>query len=96
MGSWDAFRTKKWFAPRPIPSVLYFFRIYFGNECAKYALLKTVPMSIMPYQFKKNKLLLILGVFISIITLPIILLKVLKSWKLASIKLKQGALIKKL
>ena len=96
MGSWDAFRTKKWLSPRPIPSVLYLFRTYFGNIRAKYALIRTIPLSIMPYQFKKNKVLLILGLFVSVIISPIIVLQVLKSWHLSSKKIKQGALIEKL
>jgi len=93
MGSWDAFRTKKWFAPKPIPSVLYFFRKYFGNKAAKKALLKNIPISVIPYKFKKNKLLLVIGVFISILMLPIIAFQVYRSWHLSSIKLKQGPLI---
>lgn len=93
MGSWDAFRTKKWLAPRPIPSVLYLFRNYFGNKSAKYTLLKTVPLSIMPYQFKKNKVLLVLGVFVSVLILPVILLQVFMSWRLSGKKIKQGTLI---
>ena len=93
MGSWDAFRTKKWFSPRPIPSVLYLFRTYFGNKSAIYALLKTVPLSIMPYQFKKNKPLQIIGVFISLLILPIVLFQVYKSWQLSSKKIIEGDLI---
>jgi len=96
MGSWDAFRTNKWFAPRPIPSVLYLFRKYFGNKSARYALLRTIPLSIMPYQFKKNKVLLILGVFVSVLILPIIAIQVCKSWRLSSKKIVEGALIDKL
>jgi len=96
MGSWDAFRTKKWFAPRPIPSVLYFFRTYFGTQPSKYALLRTVPMSIMPYQFKKNKPLQVIGVLVSMLILPLIGFQVLKSWRLSTKKLKQGPLIKPL
>jgi hypothetical protein len=93
MGSWDAFRTKKWFAPRPIPSVLYFFRSYFGNAAAKRALWRTVPLSIMPYKFKTNKGMMILGVFVSLLLTPIVLFQVLNSWRLSSKKLRQGALI---
>lgn len=52
MGSWDGFRPKKWFDPRPIPSVVYLFRKYHGNKAAKLALLKTVPSSIIPYKYK--------------------------------------------
>jgi glycosyltransferase involved in cell wall biosynthesis len=96
MGSWDAFRTKKWFAPRPIPSVLYFFRSYFGDHRSKLALMRTIPMSIMPYQFKKNKPMLILGTFVSILILPIVLFQVFRSWRLSSEKLEQGPLIERL
>src|SRR5690606_36376351 len=83
MGSWDAFRTKKWFAPRPIPSVLYFFRGYFGSTAARYALLRTVPLSIMPYRFKKNKGLMVLGILLSLLFLPIVLFQVYRSWYLS-------------
>lgn len=93
MGSWDAFRTKKWLAPKPIPSVLYFFRKYYGNKAAKRALLRTVPLSIMPYQFKKNEPMLLLGVFLSILLMPVVVYQVLKSWMLASKKLDEGAMI---
>jgi len=96
MGSWDAFRTKKWFAPRPIPSVLYLFRKYYGNKRARFALLKTVPPSIIPYRFKKNKKLLVVGVFVSVLLLPLILIQVGISWRASSKKLIQGAYISEL
>jgi len=96
MGSWDAFRPSKFFAPRPIPSVLYYFRQYFGNKAARLALLRTVPISIFPYQFKKNKPLLLIGCVVSLLILPIVGFQVWKSWNLSSKKLKEGALIEPL
>ncbi|MGV6828224.1 MAG: glycosyltransferase family 2 protein [Flavobacteriales bacterium] len=96
MGSWDAFRTQHWFSPRPIPSVLYFYRSYFGSKSAKLALSKTIPASIMPYKFKKNKFLKTIGVLFSILIFPLILFQVIKSWNLSSKKIRQGALIKKI
>jgi hypothetical protein len=75
MGSWDAFRPSNFFAPRPIPSVLYFFRRYFGNKPSRLTLLRTVPLSIFPYQFKKNKPLLLLGTCISLIIFPLVIQK---------------------
>nr|WP_321228498.1 glycosyltransferase family A protein [uncultured Psychroserpens sp.] len=93
MGSWDAFRTKKWLAPRPIPSVLYLYRSYFGKKATIRALFRTVPVSIMPYQFKSNKPMMILGVFVSLFLLPLVIFQVFKSWRLASEKLKVGAKI---
>ncbi len=96
MGSWDAFRPSTFFAPRPIPSVLYFFRRYFGNKASRYAMLRTVPISIFPYQFKKNRPLLLLGVLVTILLVPIVLYQVSKSWKLASKKIEEGPLIETL
>jgi len=96
MGSWDAFRTKKWFAPRPIPSVLYLYRTYFGVKRSRIALLKSVPPSVIPYRFKKNKKLVLLGIFVSVFLLPLIVLQVFISWQRASKKIQEGPIIKKL
>lgn len=96
MGSWDGFRPKKWFGPRPIPSVVYLFRSYFGTHKTILSLLKTVPPSIMPYRYKGSKKMMILGAFVSILILPVILIQVLRSWQLATLKMKEGALIERL
>lgn len=96
MGSWDAFRPTTFFAPRPIPSVLYYYRKYYGNSAARWALWRTIPISILPYQFKKNKVMLVLGVLLSILLLPVVVFQVFKSWRLASEKLEEGALIEEL
>ena len=96
MGSWDAFRPSTFFAPRPIPSVIYFFRRYFGSRATRLALLRMVPLSVFPYQFKKNKPLLIIGIFVTFLIFPLVCFQVYRSWQLASIKLKEGAKIGKL
>lgn len=96
MGSWDAFRPSKFFSPRPIPSVLYYFRKYYGNASARLALLRTVPISIFPYQFKKNKPLLLVGLLVTVLILPIVGFQVWKSWSLSSKKLQEGDLIEAL
>uniref|UniRef100_UPI00404AEC00 glycosyltransferase family 2 protein n=1 Tax=Gelidibacter sp. TaxID=2018083 RepID=UPI00404AEC00 len=95
MGSWDAFRPTKLFAPRPIPSVLYYYRQYFGARAARWDLLRTIPISVLPYRFKKNRPMLILGVMIAILMLPLVLYQVFSSWRLASRKLREGALIER-
>ncbi|RMH19540.1 MAG: glycosyltransferase, partial [Gammaproteobacteria bacterium] len=61
MGSWDGFRPKSWLAPRPVPSVLYLCRKYFGDRAARYLLLKGVPPSLISYRYKRNPLVLLLG-----------------------------------
>ena len=96
MGSWDAFRPKNLFAPRPIPSVLYFFRKYFGRKRTVLAIIKTVPQSIIPYRYKKNKKMLALGVLVSLFLFPFVLLQVVISWRLATKKLREGAIVEKL
>ena len=96
MGSWDAWRPKNFFAPRPIPSVLYLLRSYFGNAAAVRNIILAVFPSIVPYRFKKNKVLLVLGTLLGFLTLPLIMVAVLRSWRLSSEKLKQGKLIEKL
>ena len=90
MGSWDAFRPKNLLAPRPIPSVLYFFRKYFGRNRSILAILKTVPQSIIPYRYKKNKKMMVLGILISLLLFPFVMVQVIISWRLASIKLSEG------
>ncbi|MEX1384572.1 glycosyltransferase family 2 protein, partial [Lutibacter sp.] len=96
MGSWDGFRPKKWFAPRPIPSVVYLFRKYYGNKLTRFALLKAVPPSLIPYKYKGNAKMMLLGYLLAVAIFPIVLIQVWKSWKLASIKLKDGAKIEQL
>jgi len=95
MGSWDAFRTNSLFEPRPIPSVLYYFRRYWGHTAARWSLLRTVPLSIMPYRFKGSKPMMLLGSLVSLFILPLVVFQVLKSWSLANKKLREGPLIAK-
>jgi glycosyltransferase involved in cell wall biosynthesis len=96
MGSWDALRPKSLFAPRPVPSVLYLIRKYHGNQEALYYLIKNIPQSYMPYKFKKNKIMRLTYGLIFPLFLPIACVAVYQSWKLASIKIKQGSRIDKL
>jgi glycosyltransferase involved in cell wall biosynthesis len=87
MGSWDAFRPKSFWSPRPIPSVLYFYRKYFGANATILSLLKNIPPSIIPYSFKRNKLFLLLGALLSPFLLPILIIQIFRSWRLATQKL---------
>ena len=96
MGSWDGFRPKKWFSPRPIPSVVYQFRKYYGTKMTIYSLIRSVPPSILAYKYKGNKKLILLAYLSLFLIWPLILIQVMQSWNKASLKLKQGALIKKI
>ncbi len=96
MGAWDAFRSAKWFAPKPVPSVLYLYRKYFGKKAARLSLLKNIPPSMLPYKFKKNKKLLPIGLLLALFAFPLVAYQVFKSWKIAGKMLKGGAKIEKL
>ena len=96
MGSWDAWSNKKWNEPKPVPSVLYLARKYFGVRATIFMIIPAVAPSIIPYQFKKSKILKILSLFVLPFLLPLLWYQVGKSWKLASLKLKQGGLIDRL
>jgi glycosyltransferase involved in cell wall biosynthesis len=93
MGSWDAWSNKKWNEPKPVPSVLYLARKYFGTKSTILMIIPAVAPSIIPYQFKKNKVLKVMSLFVLPFMLPLLVYQVHKSWKLSSLKLKQGALI---
>lgn len=92
MGSWDGWRPKKIFDPRPVPSVLYYSRKYFGNTLSKWYLLNSISQSLVPYKFKKNKILKLFSFAIVPFLLPLILIQVYKSWKMSSEKLSEGFL----
>ncbi|MGE4347071.1 MAG: hypothetical protein AB7D46_06620 [Flavobacteriaceae bacterium] len=49
--------------------------------------------SIIPYQFKRNRVLKLLSIFLLPVLLPLLVYQVYKSWKLANEKIMQGSLI---
>lgn len=96
MGSWDALRPQKLLAPRPVPSVLYYIRRYFGDRQAILYILQNVPFSFIPYRFKKSKLLKFASLGIIPVLIPLILWTTNQSWREATQKLRQGPIIPKL
>ena len=93
MGSWDAWRPKGLFAPRPVPSVLYLSRKYFGRKSSIWEILLNVPSTFVPYKFKGNSKMKILYIPVLILLTPVLMVAVAKSWNLASQKIKKGSLI---
>lgn len=92
MGSWDALRPKKLLAPRPVPSVLYFIRQYFGNTAAWSFLAINLPSSFIPYKWKKSRVLKALSVLLLPLYLPLMIYVGRTSWNKASSMLKKGRL----
>jgi len=93
MGSWDAFRPRNFFAPRPIPSVLYLARRYFGTRAAILAIIRDVPPSILPYRFKRHRITRVVAFFLVILLGPLVMVSVWRSWRRASQMLHEGSKI---
>jgi glycosyltransferase involved in cell wall biosynthesis len=89
-GSWDSFRVKGLFTPRPVPSVFYFVRYYFGATCAVFYALQNIPFSFVPYSFKKNRWLKSAAFLFFPLLLPVMIIVALRSWHQSSKKLSQG------
>ncbi len=83
MGSWDGFRPIKWFAPKPIPSVVYLFKKYFPPHLRKNALLLGIILSNIPYHQKKSSSMLILSVLLSILKSPLLLVQYYRASRIA-------------
>jgi len=96
MGSWDGFRPTKITSPRPMPSVIYLSKRYFGKDMAIYDLLIKVPSSVLPFKYKRNTTLLVVGSLLAILVFPFILFQVIKSWKIANGMIKRGPVIDRL
>ncbi len=90
MGSWDAFRSKNFFAPRPLPSVLYFYRKYFPRNYVYNAVIIGMLPSLIPYRWKGKKYLYPFSALLAIIILPLLFLQLSVSWSRATKMLKQG------
>jgi glycosyltransferase involved in cell wall biosynthesis len=90
MGSWDGWRPKKLLGPRPVPSVLYLSRKYFGAKQSIFYIMHSILPSLVPYQFKKNKALKLVSFILIPFLVPLVGFQVWKSWKLANNKLKEG------
>lgn len=96
MGSWDAFRPKKFFSPRPVPSVLYLYRKYYPKEFVKNAIKIGMLPSLIPYRWKGKRYLYPIGALIAIFILPVLLLQLNISWKRSTQMLNEGDKIERL
>lgn len=96
LGSWDAFRPKNFFAPRPLPSVLYLYRKYFPGDYVANALITGMLPSLIPYKWKNKKYLYPAGALLAVFILPVLLLQLRISWKRSGKMLKEGDKIERL
>lgn len=96
LGSWDAFRPKKFFSPRPLPSVLYLYRKYYPKSYVSNALLIGMLPSLIPYKWKSKKYLYPLGALLSLFLFPLLLIQLANSWNLSGTMLREGDKIERL
>ena len=89
-GSWDAFRPGHLFAPRPVPSVLYLSRRYFGSSSSVMLILNSLSSSVIPYKYKKNKRLKLLSPLLMLLISPVLLVQVFRSWRMSGAMIHQG------
>lgn len=83
MGSWDGFRPKKWFAPKPVPSVIYLFKKYLPNQFGSNAVFMGILLSNIPYKYKRSNAMLVVSILMSIIKAPVLFIQYKKSKKIA-------------
>ena len=84
VGSWDGFRPRNRISPRPIPSVLYFWRKYWGNQSAVFGLIQDIPFSYSPYKLKGSIKGNIISLLFFIILFPLSFTQVIISWQISS------------
>lgn len=96
MGSWDSFRPTRFFAPRPVPSILYYVRKYYGDPQAVFLLLRSLPGMLLPYRYRNSKKMLPLSLLAAMVLFPILAVQITLSWRKSSLMLCQGARIEPL
>ena len=89
---WDGMRPKSIFEPRPIPSVLYLYRKYWGNKSSILSLVQTLPTSLGPYSIKGTRLGKMVSLIILLFFFPFVILQVLRAWIISSKMLKNTIL----
>ncbi len=84
MGSWDGFRPKKWFAPKPVPSVIYLYKKYLPPYLYRNALLMGIMLSNVPYRYKRSSRMLLVSVLLTVVKSPLLLVQYLRARSIAN------------
>ena len=83
MGSWDAFRTKNWFAPKPVPSVIYLYKKYLPKALRKNALLIGIMISNSSYKRKGSSSSILISMILTVLKSPLLFIQYYRSNRLA-------------
>src|SRR4030095_7961070 len=79
MTGWDAFRPKKWLAPKPVPSLIYLYKKYFPPHLYHNAFVIGFMLSNVSYKNKKSSKMLLMSAFLTVIKAPVLLLQFWRS-----------------
>ena len=84
-GSWDSYRQRGLFTPRPLPSVVYYSRRFFSPRQAREALLIGLAQSVVPYHLKRraDRAQWARAVAVEAVALPISAVRVARSLRAA-------------
>lgn len=84
MGSWDGFRPKKWFAAKPVPSVVFLYKKYYPTHLYHSVILLGIMLSNVAYKNKGNNKMLALSIGLTVIKSPVLLIQFLKARNIAN------------
>ena len=90
IGHWDAFRPKKMFAPKPVPSVIYLLKKYFPQELYRNSVYLGIMLSNISFKNKGSNKMVLYSIFLTFIKLPLLAIQFHKSLALAKKKLAEG------
>jgi GT2 family glycosyltransferase len=90
MGSWDGFRPKKWFAAKPIPSVVYLYKKYYPKTLYRSVIFLGIILSNVSYKNKGSNKMLALSVALTIVKAPLLAIQFYNSRSRAKAMLKAG------
>jgi glycosyltransferase involved in cell wall biosynthesis len=96
IGHWDGFRPKKWFAPKPVPSVIYLYKKYFPKHLYLNSIYLGIMLSNLSFKSKRDNRLVLVSMLITIIKLPLLAIQFHKSLSLANKKLQKGSMAEQL
>lgn len=84
IGHWDGFRPKKWFAPKPIPSVVYLFKKYYPKHLYRSVMFLGILLSNVSYRKKKSGKMLAFSVVFAIIKFPLLIISFYRARSIAN------------
>jgi GT2 family glycosyltransferase len=84
MGSWDGFRPKKWFAAKPIPSVVFLYKKYYPKQLYRSVILLGIMLSNVSYRNKGSNKMLALSIVLTVIKSPLLLIQFLRARSIAN------------